>query len=170
MADAARPDLFGERLPELGVVEGLVRAGVELVEVDVIGSERFERGVELAEDLVGRPQLIALEVAEVAMPELGGDEPLLATALDGLADQPFGDVVAVALRRVEEVDAEFASTAKQLVRRLRSLVPPMIEGPVTPNSKMPSRRQRGWSTAAEWSASRRWPVSCMKVWPTVSRV
>jgi hypothetical protein len=41
------------------------------------------------------------------MTELGGDEPLRATALDGLADQPFGDVVAVTLRRVEQVDAQF---------------------------------------------------------------
>ena len=53
---------------------------MELVEVHVIGSERFQRGVQLPEDLVRRPELIALEVAEVAVPELGGDEPLVAAA------------------------------------------------------------------------------------------
>lgn len=51
------------------------------VEVDVIGSERLEGGGELPEDLVGRPQLGALEVALVAVAELGGEEFLLAPCL-----------------------------------------------------------------------------------------
>ena len=82
VADAARLHLFGQRGPQLRVVEGLAAAGVELVEVDVIGSQRLERGVELPEDLVRLPQLIPLEGAQVAVTELGGDEPLLAVTLD----------------------------------------------------------------------------------------
>ncbi|MDZ7801159.1 MAG: hypothetical protein U5K81_10250 [Trueperaceae bacterium] len=121
VADAARFHLFGQRLPQFRVVEDLPFAGVELVKVHVVGSERLQRGVELLEDLVRGPELVALEVAQVAVPEFGGDVPVLASALDRLADQAFGDVVAVAFRGVEEVDAEFAG-AVQDVSHLGHLV------------------------------------------------
>ena len=52
VADAARLYLFGQGRPRLRIVEGLPRAGVELVQVDVVGSKRLERGVELSQDLV----------------------------------------------------------------------------------------------------------------------
>ena len=44
MADAATLDLFGQGLPQFLIVEGLPRAGVELVEVDVVAVAL--RGVE----------------------------------------------------------------------------------------------------------------------------
>ncbi len=77
---AARLDLLGQRLPQLRIAEGLVGAGVELVEVGVVRTEGIQRGVELAQDFVGRPELIPLEVAEEAVPELGCDDALLASA------------------------------------------------------------------------------------------
>ena len=88
----------------------------------MIGAKR----VELAEDLVGRPQLVPLEVAGVPVAELGGDVPLVAAALDGLADEPFGDVVAVALGGVEEVDAEFAAALQDGAHLVDLVVAPPL--------------------------------------------
>src|SRR5438874_522690 len=60
------------------------------------------------------------------MPELGGDDPLLAVARDRIADKRFGRVIAVALGGGDEVDANLARSVEDGVDfGLGEILPPL---------------------------------------------
>jgi hypothetical protein len=125
IAHRALGDLLVERFPQAVLVEDLVGAGVELVEVHVIGSKRPQRPLQLSDHLLRRPVigsdrsrrptglLHGLGVKSVA--ELGGDHAVVPLLVDRLADEGLGQVVAVALGGVHQVHAEFSSPSYQPV-------------------------------------------------------
>jgi hypothetical protein len=89
-----------------GVVELGVPHAVVLVDVDVVGPQRAE-GLSSCSLHVGRraglgPPHVPVELVA----ELRRDHPLVPAAGDRAADQRLGQVVAVALGRVDEVDPE----------------------------------------------------------------
>jgi hypothetical protein len=82
---------------------------VELVDVDGVSPQGPQGGDELGPDGLGAEQVLAAEEAGVAVAELGRHYPAVAVvAREVVADQPLGQMVrAVALGRVDEVDARF---------------------------------------------------------------
>ncbi len=85
---------------------GVVVPAVDLVEVDVVGAQSLQGGVELGEDrLAGQPG--AVRAGAHPHPDLGGENDLVAPGevLDRLADDLLAASGAVSIGRVEEVDA-----------------------------------------------------------------
>jgi hypothetical protein len=118
VADPAGAHLVLQRLPQAGRRELLGAAAVGLEDVDVVGAQRPQGGVELRDDVLGRPVVaaqrprippgLAHPLGVEAMAELRRHHPCVAIARDGATDQRLGEMVAVALRRVDQVDAELA--------------------------------------------------------------
>ena len=81
---------------------------MELIEVDPVGPQGPEGGDELGLDVL-RPEAVGpVHEAIEAVTELGGDDPAVALVpREIVADQALGQVVAVTLGRVDEVDAGF---------------------------------------------------------------
>ncbi len=77
-------------------------------------------------DVLGGPLVGAVEGAVEDVAELGGDDPAVAVAADGVADERLGRVVAVALGRVDQVHAPAAGGVEDGVdRRLVELLAPL---------------------------------------------
>ncbi len=89
---------------------------MELVQVDGVRAQRVQRVLKLLAHLVRRPDLIALETPIEAVAELGGDDPVLPVVADGTPDHLFREVIAVAFRRVDQVDAQIVRAAQNAVR------------------------------------------------------
>ena len=60
---------------------------MELIKIDVIGLQSPQRILKLLLDLVGLEKIFPFEVRLEFVTELGSNNPLLAPALDGMADQ-----------------------------------------------------------------------------------
>src|SRR6185369_6347560 len=99
--------LLVERVPELFVGEEVVFRGMELVEIDVVRLQIGERAIELFDHVARRPARRAIEEPVVLVPELRRDHPVAALPPERAADERFRETVAVALGRVDEVDALF---------------------------------------------------------------
>jgi hypothetical protein len=83
---------------------------MELVEVDDVHAEGLERGVELSLDAGEGEIVVAVQEAVEVVAELGGDDPTGAVATgEVIADEYFGEVVAVTFGGVDEVDAALRS-------------------------------------------------------------
>ena len=99
----------------------VVVEAVRDVEVDVVGAEALERGVDLAEE---RLAVDALGVGAVVhgVVALGGDDRIVAHAHlgDDLAEDLLGGAEAVVVCRVEEVDALVPGVADDLARLVHS--------------------------------------------------
>jgi len=99
-----------------------------LINVDVVGPKRPQRPFQLGDHLLGCPVIAAdgnwwpvvllhgLGVELVA--ELGGDHPVVSLLADRLADERFGQVVAVALGGVHQVDTQVSCPPQQPVELL----------------------------------------------------
>jgi hypothetical protein len=103
---------LAEHLLQLGLhvlgEELLIAPGMVLVQVDAVGAQGFEGGFELLAHVGGRARLGAVHVAVELVAELGGDDPLVAVAGDGVADEGFARVIAVTLGGIDEVQAGVA--------------------------------------------------------------
>ena len=107
MPDLPGLHLGGEGLPHVLLVVFLVRARVELVQIDVVGAQGLEGGVQLGQHLRGGEMVLALDMALVGMAELGGHDPAVPLPEQGLAHQGLGEMIgAIAFRRVHQVDAQ----------------------------------------------------------------
>ena len=79
---------------------------VHLVEIDVVGSEARQAGLDGAGDVPGRAAAVVF-----VWPfgdretELGRQHHLVAASLQGLADDLFRFAIRIDVRRVDEVDA-----------------------------------------------------------------
>ncbi len=71
---------FVEYGAQLRRVKLAIADGVILVQVDVVGSKRFERAFKLPHDSGGGGLVDALEMAGEDVAELGGDDPVFALA------------------------------------------------------------------------------------------
>src|SRR5207253_9056851 len=96
----ALADDLGQRLHRL--LERRVEViAVALVEVDVVGAQARERGVQLLEDLLAREAPVAVHLEE----ELGAEDVRLARAIrEQPAEDRLGAAARVDVRRVDEVD------------------------------------------------------------------
>ena len=101
-SDLALDDLLVQRTERL--VDGHVRVGaVQLEEVDPVRAESAERGVDGLPDAAGMSAGDALVVGGV--PELGGDDDVVAPSAECGAEVRLGGPAAVDVGGVEEVDA-----------------------------------------------------------------
>jgi hypothetical protein len=165
--DPQIPDLAGahlllQRLPQPRRGELLGIAAVGLQDVDVVGAQRPQRGVELFDDVPGRPVVAshrpriparpADPVGVKAMAELRRHDPLLAIAGDRAPDQRFGEMVAVALGRIDQVHAQLAGAADQRVDlALRERLAPFP-------AQLP-RAQPDTETSSPVAPNRRWRIT-----------
>ncbi len=77
-----------------------------LVDVDPVGPEGPQGGDELGPDLLGPEAFGPVHEAVEAVAELGGDDPAVAVVPGQVVpDEALDPVIAVALGRVDEVDA-----------------------------------------------------------------
>ena len=90
---------------------------MKLVEVDHLEAQRLERGFNLLENACRGEVLSAVQEAVEVVAELGRDEPVrTVVAAEVIADQPLGEVIAVAFGGVDEVDADFGRLVEDGVR------------------------------------------------------
>ena len=110
MPDFAGILLFVQKRPEFLVLEGDIRSGMKLVEVNGLRLQGSERGIELRAHAGHGKIIIAVQKAFEIMAELGGDEPVRTVAAGQVvADEVLGEMAgAVALGGVNEVDAGFS--------------------------------------------------------------
>ena len=102
VADLALADEIGEGAE--GLLDIGVRAGpVHLVEVDVVGAQPAQRVLDLAHDPAAGPAAVVGLVAH-RHEELGGQDDVVAAALQGLADDLLGHAAGVDVGGVDEVD------------------------------------------------------------------
>jgi hypothetical protein len=102
VADLALADEVGEG------AEGLLDVGVgtravNLVEVDPVGVEPPERVLDGPDDPASGAALTVRVIAHSAV-ELGGQDDVVATASDGLADDLFGFTLGIDVGSVDEID------------------------------------------------------------------
>ena len=115
MTNLAGLHLLAQHLPKVGLIEGGVLGRVHLVEIDVVGVQGSQRCLKLFQHFLGRIVQGAGEVAVELVAELGGDDPAIALAPYRPTDQRLGEVIAVALRCVDQIDAKIRGAAKQPV-------------------------------------------------------
>jgi hypothetical protein len=87
--------------------------GVHVVDVDVIGLEAAQTAFDLAAQVITRGAFVVRAVAH-AEGGLGRDKCLIAIAFEGFAEDLFGATVAVDVRGVEEIDADFKTDVEQM--------------------------------------------------------
>ena len=103
-AHLARPHQIGEgrqRLLDVGVRRG----PVDLVEIDVVGLQAAQRGLDRLRDPASRIALLVRIVAHRAV-HLGGQHDVVAPTLQRLADDLLRLAAAIPVGGVDEVDAE----------------------------------------------------------------
>src|SRR5713101_7703594 len=102
---------MGGQVGRLSLERRLVVPAVDLVEIDVIGTETPETGVDLHHDRLARQPGAIRSRAHAAI-DLGGDHHLVAAReiLDRAAEDLLAAPERVAVRRVEEIDASFERT------------------------------------------------------------
>src|ERR1022692_3226096 len=90
---------------------------MELIEVNPLDAQRLERRLKLLADARGGEVLGSVEKAVEVMAELGGNEPERAVvAAEVIADQAFGEVIAVAFGGVDQIDPKLARFVEDGVR------------------------------------------------------
>ncbi len=111
-----------QRVPELLVQKFLVSGRVELKNVEIIGVECLERCSHLIPYLSRVPVARAVQRAVKVVAELGGDDPCIPLPVNTLANEALREVVAVALRRIDEVDAFIPGSTENGVHLFRGKV------------------------------------------------
>ena len=85
---------------------------MELVDVDAVEAETLEAAFDGLLDVRGAGVVLP-DAGAVARPaDLGGDDEIVGIGLERLGDQLFGDVGAVGVGGVDEVDAELDGAAQ----------------------------------------------------------
>ena len=107
VTDLAGSDLLVEHGPEGIVVKDIVATRVKLVQVDPFHLQGPQRVLKLRAHLLRRPKILALQVTDEPVSELGSNDPMVALAPDRVANQGLGEMIPVALGSVNEVDAKF---------------------------------------------------------------
>jgi len=100
---------------------------VDLIEIDVVGAETPEAGVDLHHDGLAR-QPSAIRPRTHPAIDLGGDDDLVATReiLDRATEDLLAAAERVAVRRVEEVDAGFKRALDERAAFLLAQRPGMV--------------------------------------------
>jgi hypothetical protein len=117
--DLAGPDEVVESGHRL--LDGRLPVGeVDLVEVDTVGAEPSEGGLDGLPDVAaGSPgAAVGAEVAVQVAAELGGDDGLVAAAAEGGAEHLFrvAGLLAVDVGRIEEVDTQVKGGVDDILR------------------------------------------------------
>src|SRR3954471_12373110 len=99
--------LLSKSFPEFLVLEFGIVSRMELIQVDAVSFERFERRFQLFHNFGSRECLCAIHEAVEAMTKFRGDDPFRAiSAREIIADETFRQVIAVTFGGIDEIDAE----------------------------------------------------------------
>ena len=110
IAHLAALDGAGQRLHRL-LERRVPVVAVALVEIDEVGAQPPQRGIELLFDLAAREAAVAVGHREE---ELGGEDVGVArAALQRLAEEGLGGAAAVDVGGVDEVDADLEGASRQ---------------------------------------------------------
>ncbi|MNC71970.1 hypothetical protein D3C75_1229550 [compost metagenome] len=90
MPDFTRLLLPVEHIPQLVVQKRIIAAGVELIQVHIIRTQRCKGSLQLLHNTSRAPIILPFEMPMKMMPEFGGDHPLRTVALNGFTNQRFG--------------------------------------------------------------------------------
>src|ERR1700739_5022946 len=118
VADFAAANEGVERFESFFDGSELVEA-VHVVDVDVIGVEAAEAGFGGADDVIAGGTGVVWPLAETKR-GFGGNEKILALAVDGLAEDFLGEAVGINIGSVEEIDASFETDINQALRFVNS--------------------------------------------------
>ena len=92
---------------------------VQVINVDVIGAEPPQAGFASLNQMVARRSHIVRPLAH-AEGRLGGDQDLVATSVDGLAEDRFRQAVRIDIGGIEQIDARVEADIDE-PRRLRDV-------------------------------------------------
>ena len=126
MAESSRALFLGQRGPQFLVQKGRVRAGVELVKINLLHPQRPQGGLQLLTRLGRGKSVRPVHESVKAVAELGGHDPARTVpARQIISHQALGQVVAVTFRSVNQIYPQFGRLVQDRVRlRLRKNTSP----------------------------------------------